>query len=96
MNLWLLLRDPTKHNHGYDHVGSETGTLAMGLVVECNAVAAPGILASAYLHVVRHHRGRPDGAGGIAGRHQHRARLESAARPLHQAAQELPQQRPQA
>src|ERR1700686_5695501 len=96
MNLWFLLGDPTKHNHGYDHVGSGTAAAAVGLVVECYAVAAPGILASAYLPVVRHPRRRPDGAGGIAGGDQHRASLESAARPLHQAAQKLPQQRPQA
>src|SRR6266571_2387025 len=96
MNPWCLLGDPTKHNHGYDHVGSGTTAVAVGLVVERNPVAAPGILASAYLHVVRHHRGRPDGAGGIAGRDQHRASLESAAQPLHQAAQKFPQQRPQA
>jgi hypothetical protein len=95
MNLWFLLGDPTKHNHGYDHVGSGTEAAALGLVVERNPVAAPGILASAHLHVVRRDRRRPDGAGGIAGGDQHRARLESAARPLHQAAQKLPQQRPQ-
>jgi hypothetical protein len=77
MNLWFLLGDPTQRNHGYDHVGSGTATLAVGLVVERNPVAASGILASAHLHVVRHHRGRPDGAGGIAGRNQHRASLES-------------------
>ena len=70
MNLWFLLGDPTQRNHGYDHVGSGTATLAVGLVVERNPVAASGILASAHLHVVRHHRGRPDGAGGIAGRNQ--------------------------
>src|ERR1700674_4009243 len=96
MNLWFLLVDPTKHNHGYDHVGSGTEAVALALVVECNPVAAPGILASADLSVVRHDRGRPDGAGGIAGGDQHRASLESAAQPLHQAAQKLSQQRPQA
>src|SRR6202162_4865930 len=68
MNLWFLLGDPTQRNHGYDHVGSGTATIAVALVVERNPVAAPGILASAHLHVVRHHRSRPDGAGGIAGR----------------------------
>src|SRR6202521_636914 len=73
MNLWFLLGDPTQRNHGYDHVGSGTATIAVALVVERNPVAAPGILASAHLHVVRHHRSRPDGAGGIAGRDQHRA-----------------------
>src|ERR1700694_464281 len=87
MNLWFLLGDPTQRNHGYDHVGSGTATIAVALVVERNPVAAPGILASAHLHVVRHHRSRPDGAGGIAGRDQHRASLESAAQALHQAAQ---------
>src|SRR3984893_4831729 len=62
MNLWFLLGDPTQRNHGYDHVGSGTATIAVALVVERNPVAAPGILASAHLHVVRHHRSRPDGA----------------------------------
>jgi hypothetical protein len=55
MNLWFLLGDPTKHNHGYDHVGSGTAAAAVGLVVECYAVAAPGILASAYLPVQNEH-----------------------------------------
>src|SRR6202030_3359183 len=96
MNLWFILGDPTKHNHGYDHVGSGITAVALELVVERNAVAAPGIFASAYLHVVRHDRRRPDGAGGIAGGDQHRASLESAAQPLHQAAEKLSQQRPQA
>ena len=96
MNLWFLLGDPTNHNHGYDHVGSGTAAVAVGLVVECNPVAAAGILASTHIPVVCHDRGRPDGAGGIAGRDQHRASLESAAPPLHHAAQKLPQQRPQA
>src|ERR1700680_4156402 len=104
MNLWFLLGDPTQRNHGYDHVGSGTATIAVALVVERNPVAAPGILASAHLHVVRHQHGmgyhsiwtrraslisattgrrsRPEGAGGIAGRDQHRASLESAAQPL--------------
>src|SRR5215831_14174092 len=49
-----------------DHAGSGTATIAMGLVVECNPVVAPGILASAHLHVVCHRRGRLDGAGRIA------------------------------
>src|ERR1700674_4553354 len=59
MNLWILLGDPTQRNHGYDHFGSGTATIAVALVVERNPVAAPGILASAPLHVVRHHRSRP-------------------------------------
>src|SRR5580658_373511 len=61
--------------HGYDHAGSGTPTFAVGHLVECNPSSAPGILAPAHLHVVRHRRGRSDGAGGIARRHQHRARL---------------------
>ena len=79
-----------------DHAGSGTATIAMGLMVECNPVVAPGILASAHLHVVCDRRGRADGAGRIAGRHQHRARPESAAPPLHQAARSFSQQRHQA
>src|SRR6202167_3519738 len=74
-------------NHGCNHAGSGTATIAVGYLVECNPSAAAGLLAPAYLHVVRHRRGRPDGAGGIARRHQHRTRLE----PAHQAARSLSQ-----
>src|ERR1700693_826507 len=67
-------------NHGYDHAGWGTATIAMGYLVECDPSSAAGILAPAHLHVVRHRRGRPDGAGGLARRHQHRAGPEPAAR----------------
>src|ERR1700686_773997 len=67
----------------------------MGYLVECDPSSAAGILAPAHLHVVRPRRGRPDGAGGLARRHQHRAGPEPAAPPLHQAARPLSQQQHQ-
>ena len=47
----------------------------------CNAIQLlhPSILASEHLHVVRHHRGRHNGARGHDGRDQHRARAQSEA-----------------
>src|SRR5271169_3437475 len=63
-----------------------TAAIAVGLLVERNPVAAPGILAFARFHVVRHHRGRHDGAHGIARRDQHRAGAESTAQSLQSAA----------
>src|ERR1700681_1129031 len=60
---------PPSLNHGDDHAGSGTATIAMGYLVECDPSSAAGILAPAHLHVVRHRRGRPDGAGGLARRH---------------------------
>src|SRR3990170_1740031 len=59
-------------------------------------VAAPGVLAPAQLHVVRHRRGRPDGAHRAAGGHQHRARAQATASLLQQAARQLSQQRREA
>src|SRR5580693_9754552 len=96
MNLWSLPSDPNQHNLGYDHVGSGTAAIAVGLLVERNPVAAPGILASARFHVVRHDRGRHDGAHGIARRDQHRAGAESTAQSLQSAAEAFPQQRREA
>src|ERR1700687_3740005 len=96
MNLWSLPRDPNAHNRGYAHVGSGTAAIAVGLLVERNPVAAPGILAFARFHVVRHHRGRYGGAHGIARRDQRRAGAESTAQSPQSAAQAFPQQRRQA
>src|SRR5215469_3031175 len=44
---------------------------ALGFLLACNSIAAPGIFARCHLHVVRHGRGRLDGAIGSAWRHQH-------------------------
>src|SRR5712671_4449695 len=73
-----------------DHVGARTAVVALGLVVERNRVAAPGILAFEHIPVVRHHRGRDDGALGHAGRNQHRAGAEPAPHALSPAARPLP------
>src|SRR5216684_3314110 len=96
MNLWSLTRAPDQRNHGSGHVGSGTAAVAVGPVVECNPAVTPGILASEYLHVVRHHRGRHNGARRHAGHHQHRARAQSEARALPPTARPLSQHRRQA
>jgi hypothetical protein len=62
--------------HGRYHAQSAKGTslsTALGFVLMCNSMAAPGIFARCPLHVVRHGRGRHDGAIGPAWRHQLRA-----------------------
>src|SRR4030088_2165011 len=64
------------------HVGSGTVAVAVGLLVECNPAVKSSILASEHLHVVRHHRGRYNGARGHAGRDQHRARARSETQAL--------------
>ena len=50
--------------HGRYHVetGKGTAAIALGFLLECCPIAAPGIFAPRQFHVVRHGRSRPDGA----------------------------------
>lgn len=68
-----------------------TTAVAVGLLVERNPVAAPGLLAPEHLHVVCHRRGWHNGARGHDGRDQHRASLKSSAQALSSAARSLSQ-----
>jgi len=50
--------------HGRYHAETRKGTaaIALGVLLECYPIVAPGIFAPGQFHVVRHGRGRPDGA----------------------------------
>jgi hypothetical protein len=68
--------------HGRYHAKSGRWTAsckALGFLLVCDSIAAPGIFARYYLHVVRHGRGRHDGAIGSNWRHQHHTSIEPAA-----------------
>jgi len=49
-----------------DHAGSGTATIAVGYLVECIQLLRPGF-SRLRTHVVRHRRGRLDGAGDLLG-----------------------------
>src|SRR5215469_17968483 len=74
--------------HAQTGKGTASST-ALGLLLECTSMAAPGIFSRGHLHVVRHDRGRHDGTIGSAWRHKHHTSIESAAQALRPAAQAL-------
>jgi hypothetical protein len=56
------------HGRCHSRLGERTASsTALGFLLGCTTIAAPGVLPRSHLHVVRHDRGRHDGAIGPLG-----------------------------